>query len=377
MWKFTASFLIALIILGYFIWRDNYKEKIVSADCGLQLNSQQCQQKEIENKLNIDGVEAALALITGKYGKDKDFAADCHDFTHILGNAAYKKYKIGVRFTLTAEDASVCGYGFYHGFMEIALQSGDQFSEINDFCEQIQQISLLSVSKACYHGIGHGAIKFIADRHSGGFKDEEALLVNGALEICYKIVGGHGNTYDQCSGGVFMEVANKMVAHENNMAANVSDPLGICKIQNDRDKKSCYGQMYGVLNSVADSLMEGASFIEKIPEDEYAQEAMVNYSSTVATVFGDHANDIQTCRIIQKRLRNSCLKGLAIIIVFRSPVGEAYKSALEFCSSSLLSSAEQKYCTGEVLSYSAVSQTPENHKRTCDIVKNSFKTHCP
>ena len=351
------------------------KDKI-TIDCNLESMQQKCWQIEIENKMKSDGVEAALELVVNKYGKDPQFASDCHGFAHVLGDMAYDKYKSGDNFALTFEDASICGYGFYHGFMEKALQSGGNLNEINNFCQKVGKTSPLSVSKACYHGMGHGTVKFFSDRHPEGFKDNANTLTEGGLDLCHKVTADYGDTYDQCANGVFMEISNEMVSHENNLSINSSFPFNLCEIQKNNDKRNCYGQMYGVIYNVTHSLEKGIALIGKIPEDDYAQEAMADYAGMAATR-GDHYGDIQACRGAQKRLRSFCFKGLALDMVFRGTVGGGYKSALQFCLLPLLFSTEQKLCVNDVLGYSAVSQSPENHKLACDLVKEAdLKANC-
>eukprot|EP00923_Selenidium_pygospionis_P025169 GHVN01044337.1.p4 GENE.GHVN01044337.1~~GHVN01044337.1.p4 ORF type:complete len:101 (+),score=5.81 GHVN01044337.1:571-873(+) len=55
----------------------------------------------------------------------------------------------------------MCGYGFYHGFMETLLLTSGDVEEARAFCryadEQLRgQAS--AASTACYHGTGHGAV---------------------------------------------------------------------------------------------------------------------------------------------------------------------------------------------------------------------------
>jgi hypothetical protein len=91
----------------------------VTVNCDTERNTQ-CWEKLMLETLEKEGVESALNSIVYLSETEPLFLNDCHAYSHLIGEKAYRLYVEEDNFELTPATA-LCGYGFYHGFMETLL----------------------------------------------------------------------------------------------------------------------------------------------------------------------------------------------------------------------------------------------------------------
>src|SRR3989344_4916166 len=181
-----------IIIVAAFIFIDRNKEnQLVNKATIVELEKCKDSQSKIgcwsgllDNILEQEGVGAAWDIYVKLYNDEPVFAANCHDFTHKVGESAYEKYSQGEDFEVTGQVA-YCSYGFFHGFMEVMLQREGNFGKAHEFCDYLEdrlkgQTSVLS---SCLHGIGHGVTDGSDPRAIGSV---EALIGPGK-DLCEKI----------------------------------------------------------------------------------------------------------------------------------------------------------------------------------------------
>ena len=339
-------------------------EKITDANIRLQ-----CWSDQIEQVLKSKGLDQSLELLASLYESQPDFAVNCHDSSHSLGDAAYKLFAQGKTVTFSPK-TTYCGYGFYHGLMETILQIDSNPKAAYKFCQKVTEKLPLELSDACYHGIGHGAVD-VSDPKIWG--DGQAMI-DRALGICQS---GY-NQEEQlvsCARGVFMEIASYYSESLYNLSIDKNDPLSICRQQQKIFKGQCYSQMYGVISRITNkNLRQGAKYIEFISEDEYAQEAIQNQVGIEMDINKqEHTDDILTCRMLQERLRLNCIKGLVQAYMLRGKPGFESEQALTICSHPILTQNEKTICFNHLLDMSKKVYVPAKFKQVCDGIEVKYR----
>src|SRR5687767_12378402 len=166
---------------------------------------QTCLRDEFVRVLEKYGVTEGFELLTHLYQKDSNFASTCHDYTHIIGEEAYKRYSRGQKFRLT-NATSYCGYGFYHGFILSLFKDQKGSGEATEFCAWANDIlskETSTTSLDCYHGIGHGMVDFNLTDLSNDKLIQN--VVDNSLNLCGQV----GDTHEQverCFNGVYHSV---------------------------------------------------------------------------------------------------------------------------------------------------------------------------
>ena len=236
-----AGVLLIVIVVVNAVWQANKNENatnknvVAPADVCEQNNdiNFSCYKTQLTNITKDSGPEYAFALLKEQYPKVNYVKSQCHQLVHVIGRAAYAKYKdIGDTFS---HGDQFCWAGYYHGMMEqVATEQGtDNFlASLNDVCEEIADKARYSFDHYnCVHGIGHGVMEAL---------DGELFQ---ALTACDKVIDGYGRA--SCYGGVFMQ--NIMFAQSPDQEVNYTlkylkndDPMYPCTAVDDKYKQQCY-----------------------------------------------------------------------------------------------------------------------------------------
>jgi len=176
--------------------------------------------------------EGAWKLIKQAFIINGQVVNDAHEFSHIIGNASYRKSGIsGVDICDTS-----FAYGCYHGVADAAIteRGAQAVSEIEVACTDALPSDQVT---SCYHGIGHGA----AGIHE--------LKIKPALLACDKMKSeNRGYCYD----GVFMEHATALGAQ----GINRNDPWSLCASVENIYHMACGKYQPARLQSIGMSLGE-------------------------------------------------------------------------------------------------------------------------
>lgn len=336
-------------------------------------NKQQCWEDLLDATLKEKGIKDAFLIFDDLYKNEPQFVADCHGFTHKLGEAAYKLLIEGKDLDFPPQTA-YCGYGFYHGLTELLLQTKG-VKEASRLCDSKKSQITQVLYDACYHGIGHGALSSTArDKNIWG---DAQKMINSALNLCREATDD-STEQSRCASGVFMELGNNY--GQLNLTPNKDDPLSICRAQQEFGKMDCYTQMNGVLNSIAGGkLKEAAKFVEDIDEDKYAIEAMITVAAPdIDITKKDHTDDIIICRSLQERLHLPCIKGLVLGFMLKGQPGIEYEQAINFCKSTILSEDEKQSCFDLLLKHSSEMYPSDTLGIICQKVDSRYKkNYCP
>ncbi len=322
------------------------------------------------------GLEDSLNLVSKIFKEDPTFSKSCHDVGHLLGKETYKLFKNGKDFKITPE-VSFCSYGFYHGFMELLASEGD-VKKARDFCKYVDsQIAKETpdASLQCFHGIGHGWVNIHGDTNLLG--DDLGIIKKG-LGLCEK-VSGNDSELSRCATGVFNGIAIFYDEEEYGLKVRPDDPLWMCRLQDKKYQDPCYISMNIVLASVSHgNLKTAASFVEPIIDDDIAAHTMINLAIPFGLSnadSGDHSENINICRSLQKRLVVPCLQGYAFSFLEHGEPQKEYIKAIGFCRNSLLTKNEMEGCLTYIYSYLAQWYPVEKAFKICDE-EGVYKDFC-
>lgn len=151
----------------------------------------EAQRDELLAVLETDGAHWALTELERRIKADPAVSGVCHAIAHDLGHAALAAAKGKAAKALDDRD-DVCGGGFTHGVIEVALgDSTDPARDLLRVCAPRQDGS-------CFHGVGHGLM------FASGMNVKESLRL---CDLAPDDVLSH-----RCAEGVFMQLFSGDVA---------------------------------------------------------------------------------------------------------------------------------------------------------------------
>lgn len=374
-----AALLIILTLAAH--WNGGGLAAEDAGECeGLERGAKlQCWQNATESLVAAKGVGEAFRVVKKLYSADPLFAAECHSFVHLLGNAAAARFLKEGTPSIPPETA-FCSYGFYHGFMEAVLQANGNASDARRFCDSVGKSlegGAPGARNACFHGIGHG----ITDPHDNRAWGDAKALIAPALATCDTISSTPLETY-LCSTGVFNALEIMMTSGQRGLSPT-KDPFQICRSQPQRFASACYTNMVpAVLVSTANRLPESGALIATIAEDRYAENAMQAFGAEMIRLYlggGSPAPEtyLPSCRALEPRLRLPCVQGLLVGLMKYGRPGEEYKEAFRFCRAAGLRPDERDRCFTELLGNEIrVYYSQAKAKEICGTLDESLQPYC-
>ena len=291
----------------------------------------------------------------------------------MLGETAYERYLETGAFPIQPE-VTYCGYGFYHGFMSKLLAAPGAPALARELCGRVASALPPILIDACYHGVGHGALSVAAGIPADDVQD----AIDRALNLCSSSADSEPH-YLRCASGAFMQFAVYVTEGEPGFGVDPDDPLALCRRHREREKNDCYTQMQVVLNWLTgNDLARAARYVEGIPEDGYAIEAIQTLAGSPAHRTVDAAAEVHTCRGLQERLRLPCIQGLALRFLLGGTPGSEYRDAILFCRSAPLADPERAACFSLVQKHVSAAYPPQTLRAICRMVDPDYRTErCP
>ena len=340
---------------------------------------QTCWNDNLTLALKNNGIAAAFDLFAAFYNSEPEFAENCHEFTHLIGEGAYEKFSNKEDFNLSPHVA-YCSYGFFHGFMETMIQKTGRSDDAGAFCDYVNKKLLgragsVGTADACFHGIGHG----VTDGSDPRARGNVFATINPGLALCEK-VGRNEREVKLCGTGVFNALSGFYLQPEYKL--DKSDPFWICRQQSKPYfKHACYDDLKTLTMTLADNdLASAVRFYEQIAEDDYATDAMDNLTTFAGyAILRDNTLDdaISVCHKTQKRLQVACIRGLGAGFMTAGKPDEEYKRAIgDVCGNALLTEEERIGCFERVLWVSYARYPIEKHREICATVPKQYQYHC-
>lgn len=351
---------------------DNTLQNLDKCQDGTYSKKYQCWDTLIDNSLKKGDLDGAFEIVDSLFKKDQDFAYNCHGYAHKLGEAAYKLFSNGQKFSLTQKTA-YCGYGFYHGFMETLLLTTGDMDRARQFCDYAdRQLAgeTVDAGGACYHGIGHGSVDGSDPRAWG---NAQAMIEPG-LALCEQVSDNESRLF-RCVSGAFNALEILTSQGKYSLLLNHDDPFWICRDQPEKYKRSCYTQMVvAAMNVSKNDFSKTAKFIDTIKEDKYAVEsmgAMVMERVRLGKI--DFGQTVDFCHNLGKRFSLGCISSYGEGLMKYGPPQTEYVEALKFCAFEGLSEEEHKSCFERILSLLRNWYTVGKSVEICKMVESQYR----
>lgn len=356
----------------------------VTVDCSEQKNVQ-CWEKLMLETLEKEGVESALNTIMRLSETEPSFLNDCHGYSHLIGEKAYELYVTNENFELTPATA-LCGYGFYHGFMETLLLATGNIEEARAFCRYVDQKlsgQASAAATACFHGTGHGAIDG-SDPTTWG--NPQAMMEPG-FRVCGLLAQTRLEAY-LCETGVFNAIEILSYDPKYQIGFIADDPYDVlCNKQTLDRREACYSNMFPLILDKADNdIGKAADYINArmIDEDEAAIDGhTINGLVTLGLMFeyirlhgeeeGYQERGIAFCRQQPEDDQLPCIEGLSGGHIKYGEPGIEYVKNLEFCENSMLTSVEKEHCYSYALPLMRTRYNSDTVEYICNQVAPVYK----
>lgn len=355
----TISILIVFFIIGFV-------SRIISASLSPRAYTTQCYTEttkkdvnalsrcwlhEVQTITQYEGVSSGLQYLQTMYASYPEFASQCHEFTHEIGKQAYLMFQKHQVLSVDPSLTASCGYGFYHGLMELFMEHPDAQKKTKLFCTQLSQQASLTqqrgVRLSCYHGIGHGNTPIGAKHPAKPLRD----ILYGSIALCRQATNDE-EEIAACASGVFNSVTIAMNAETNGLTINRNDPFAHCKDFSALVQKACYADASMLLFAIAPlDKDKQVSYIWAIPDSAVARYTMNQYIANTISKNPplSESQFILWCRRQPEPLKDACIKGgINGIFEFGNP-GNQHEQALQFCKDSLLTSYEKSVCRDELI----------------------------
>lgn len=298
-----------------------------------------CWAAEIERVLLRDGYDAAFTRFDELYSQDAVFVSYCHDMMHLIGEAAYRNF-VETGKGVTSDKTALCGYGFFHGFIETMLQDSASYDTAVKFCAEVQAelsktIGSPNAIYACYHGIGHGTFDALPQRTWGNDRE----MVRQSLETCQNVTAGSEEIfYKQCATGVFNSLANAYRAQLYTLQYDAQDPEKICREQNDEMlQRACYAEvMLGFLHATFPTVSLD-TLLQHVTAITHPVGGPITMFTLVATALQTEMPHVDfdrwnvRCARVAESFRDACTEGVAEGLLGWGKPGVEYKEALRWC----------------------------------------------
>lgn len=375
-WRFHDH--LSPLFTGKVIVRDSLKEVFNAGNNQVNCNHDpSCWQDQLDQTIKKQGLPQAFDLFTKLFTSEPIFAENCHGYTHQLGEAAYKQFSNNQDFPVTQQSA-YCSYGFFHGFIEAMMQKTGNLNDAEKFCQYMdkQLRGQTSVLGACYHGIGHG----ITDGSDTRAYGDPIALIKPGLELCDKV---GSNEYDHkiCGTGVFNALAIMYSDPKYKLKLDPNDPFWACRQQSKPYfKHACFDDFKALIMSMTNNdFSKAAHFIEAVPEDDYAYDAMDNLATYYVYFLlkdNNYTDPINKCHNLQPRLQVACIRGLGAGFMTAGIPDKEYIRALEVCSSPLINQQERDGCYDRVMRLIELRYSPEKFQDICKTVDEKYRNYC-
>ncbi|MBI5613354.1 hypothetical protein HY947_00345 [Candidatus Gottesmanbacteria bacterium] len=313
------SFLVGLFVSIFFSWAYpqivarirhpilRFSANMLLKKCAYTTKKEQeylsCIKNGIHFMYPVFGSGASMEFLSNLYSRDAVFAQNCHDFAHIVGRDTYLSF--GKLMSPDADLFSICGHGFYHGYMEtlIAKQGGNV--DINTFCvEDGNDGELTRQQRACYHGVGHG---YVTTHDLTSSQQIDDNIARGLL-LCEKLDTREKITF--CATGVYNGVS---IAISSSNFIDRDNPVGYCERQPRQYKDICYADAATLVVAARPRDFASQLFLaEKMREKEYVMTLVRNAASNHVKEDLGHDSLVEgllLCSALSTSLAGECLSG--------------------------------------------------------------------
>jgi hypothetical protein len=247
--------------------------------------------------LQTGGAGKALAELERRIRANPDYSGVCHAVAHELGHAEYARLAGNVAAAMDGRN-DVCGSGYLHGLVEIALGKSKNIGK------SMMRICAPAQEGTCLHGVGHG-VMFAT-----------SMDVKKSERLCSQF--GDIKQQARCAEGVYMQLwtpdgGARHAAGPNAPEVSTASALRECNRAKDPYKTACWFYTPTiVLNGQPYDWQAAVDWCAKTIKDPEGR-------STCSTGLGSRAvkyqpSDITAayaiCQRLPGNLEANCLRGM-------------------------------------------------------------------
>ncbi|MFT7507309.1 MAG: hypothetical protein ACI92I_000452 [Acidimicrobiales bacterium] len=364
----SASFGIVLgVVFCLYLWQgttfkqSNYEEKAQQCaqgyeDISLKID---CWMSVIEEVYTKESASAAFEQFGFTHGTYPAFAnTGCHRHAHRLGDYAYYVDFMthnDITKIYFPPESTICGYGFYHGFVEHLIQNNPTIEFANYSCQYLVKThknTIPGIESVCYHGAGHGFLIAQADV----ILDPDNATINdftlGPLAKCESLQV-NDVLRSQCREGVFNVYIDWVMEQNFNLSLNYDDPYSICSpIQNEESYGDCSIEVTRKVAGIVEHNLEDALNIIKSNTRSDLHSRM--FKIAVASLIQNDPNTlpdelVYSCRTFPSPFDEVCLRAIVSGLFAHGQPGVEYQLAEQLCSDVNLIDAEKNICYEQIV----------------------------
>lgn len=270
-----------------------------------------CWESAIGDIDKIFGTEAAFDFLAYSAGANEQINGTCHYYSEYIGFLAYEKFFEGSK-PETFVSADMCGYGFYHAFLQELVSHTKDLDKAYRYCESLDYSGSSSFRKEnCIQGLGIGLVFKNASYYYGRDKD----VVSVSLSECKKFFSKDEISENLCNAGVFSGLAHLYFGdHGIYLDMKTGDPFWVCKTVGTDLQNECYPSITEVTFYLFDKdAGKTASYISDIKDKtskELASEKLGVALFSSGYFSGAKQNPLSVCNFDNmKTVSDFCFEG--------------------------------------------------------------------
>lgn len=336
-----------------------------------------CFDDLMRETVHTKGIDAAYKLFEETYAGGQ-LPRGCHWTAHRIGEAGYDLFRAGKDFSISVA-TTYCGYGFYHGFMELLLRENPDPTYALSFCDKVKaQLGDMGLWN-CYHGIGHGYTEDPPDPSSEGNFQK---MITPGIKMCEFLFGKNFGDLNLCLTGVFTVPVNFAADEKHGLSMDPKDPFAVCRTQPYTYWKACYGEFAAKLDAVLNwDIRLLPPYVNRLPDEKLKRLVVWVVPSVMMAkdiLSEDQTSYITGCReSFSGRLRLICWGGSILGFFQHGEPEKQYEKILNFCNSSAWKTEEERvFCWGEGLRQMRQNYTPDKVKDICLSVPLPYRPLC-
>lgn len=391
--KLLIATLVAISLLYLFIPRSS----IGISNTAWKLEASKCSTRPIGEKLNcwsglldrinsLESLSAAFSMYKFLTDTYPDFSTDCHSYAHQLGQSAYKSFVNHKDIQLDIS-ASMCSYGFYHGFIEVLVESSGDLKKATQFCDSIEgwsdkTLSPIPMRMNCYHGIGHGVTN-VHDPQLIELVTKEKNpqeIINLSDKVCSS-VSLDKETLFYCQTGIFGGVSGVIKDHLNWFDSSPEGVFSICNQDTSSLKEACFRSLGSLIipmfmntNQVSTTI----PIIMSIKDDQYKNIVAEEIANSLAreNISSDYLSIIKFCNKLRENVKIYCINGVVVGLLSIGIPEQQFPKVLAVCDNALLNAITTSACVNKFITYSKTIYDSKTFSGICRLINYKFQTSC-
>ncbi len=323
-----------------------------------------CWLSYLSKYIEGQGIDKSYRWLMTAQQSDPTIFPLCHDLAHLIGKGAYRLF-IQNKLTSLSSEYTGCDWGFYHGFMELFVSSGQDVRKAGMLCDSITAVEAARKGESvsgCYHGIGHGS----AIVHEANAGQDLWQAVPDGIRYCEQASPNQPDRLN-CVSGVIDGIAS--VYTSGTLAIlpkTVADPYAVC-VPFPHYADSCYSALNWYLLWIYENdFAKALNTVATIPSVSIRQDVTLWLSSVAVRTVSDARTLLPVCLKATAVQRHPCVNGI-VQARYRQEtnIGPEYAKALEVCDT--FPESFMSDCTKEITRLIRTEGSPEGKKTLCAL----------